>query len=189
MFLQGLYAALLSWRNSHAGSTWSWYMMWSGEIFFRSLERSNFYSVWPSSVVGDLSDRINSPIAMLRSCYFADRDVRDRINSPIAMCAIVLIRRSRFTRSCCFADRDLRDRAIFSWSRVRTPAEQYDLFYWSWVRFPGQIACFRPVWFMAYVTRPHKWWIRVMGKKPHGRKKTCDVTTLSVRLCGEGDWA
>ena len=102
--------------------------MWSGEIFFRSLERSNFYSVWPSSVVGDLSDQINSPIAMLRSCYFADRDVRDRINSPIAMCAIVLIRRSRFTRSCCFADRDLRDRAIFSWSRVRTPAEQYDLF-------------------------------------------------------------
>ena len=114
----------------------------------------------------------------------------DRVISPIAMCAIVLIRRSRFTRSCCFADRDLRDRAIFSWSRVRTPAEQYDLFYWSWVRFPGQIACFRPVWFMAYVTRPHKWWIRVMGKKkPHGRKKTCDVTTLSVRLCGEGDWA
>jgi len=77
-------------------------MMWSGEIFFRSLERSNFYSVWPSSVVGDLSDRINSPIAMLRSCYFADRDVRDRINSPIAIYAIVLFRRSRFTWSCYF---------------------------------------------------------------------------------------
>ena len=65
-------------------------MMWSGEIFFRSLERSNFYSVWPSSVVGDLSDRINSPIAMLRSCYFADRDSRDRVISLIAIYVIVL---------------------------------------------------------------------------------------------------
>ena len=152
MFLQGLYAALLSWRNSHVGSTWSWYMMWSGEIFFRSLERSNFLSVWPSSVDGDLSNRINLLIAIIQSCYFADRDVRDRINSPIMIYAIVLFRRSRFTRLCYFIDCDLRDRVIFSWSRVRTPAKQYDLFYWSWVRFPGQIVCFRPVWFMAYVT-------------------------------------
>ena len=130
MFLQGLYAALLSWRNSHVGSTWSWYMMWSGEIFFRSLERLNFWLVWPWSINSNL---------------------RDRNNSPIAVCAVVLFCQSRFTRLCYFADRDLRDRVIFSWSRVRTPAKQYDLFYWSWVRFPGQIACFRPVWFMAYV--------------------------------------
>ena len=114
MFLHGLYAALLSWRNSHVGSTWSWYMMWSGEIFFRSLERSNFLLVWPSSVDGDLSDRINSPIAIMRSCYFADCDVRDRINLPIASYAIVLFCRSRFTWSCSFADRDLRDRVILS---------------------------------------------------------------------------
>ena len=114
MFLQGWYAALLSWRNSHVGSTWSWYMMWSGEIFFRSLERLNFLSVWPLSVDGDLSDRINLPIAIMRSCYFADRDVRDRINSPIAIYAIVLFRWSRFTWSCYFADRDLRNCVILS---------------------------------------------------------------------------
>ncbi len=65
-------------------------MMWSGEIFFRSLERSNFLSVWPSSVDGDLSDRINLPIAIMRSCYFVDRDVRDRVVSPIAIYVIVL---------------------------------------------------------------------------------------------------
>jgi len=160
MFLQGLYAVLLSWRNSHVGSTWSWYMMWSGEIFFRSLERSNFLSVWPSSVDGNLSDRINSPIVIYTIMFFC---------------------RMWFTRSCYFVDHDLHDRVIFSWSRVWTPAKQYDLFYWSWVRFPGQIACFRPVWFMAYVTRPHKWWITVMEKKPHGRKKR-KATTVSVRL-------
>ncbi len=176
--------------------------MWPGQIsldLFRDLqvERSNLQSVWPSSVDGDLSNCINWAIAIMRSCYFADRDVRHRINSPIAIYAIVLFRRSQFTRSCYFAGRDstrscyfadhvLRDHVIFSWSRVRTPAKQYHLFYWSWVRFPGQIACFRPVWFMAYVTRPHKWWIRVMGKKPHGREKKCKVTVLSVRLWWRG---
>ena len=151
MFLQGLYTALLSWHNSHVGSTWFWYMMWSGEIFFRSLERLIFFwSVWPSSVNGDLSHCINSPIAIY---------------------AIVFFCRLQFMQSCYFVDCDLRDRVIFSWSRVQTPAKQYDLFYWSWVWFPGQIACFRLVWFMAYVTRPHKWWIRVMGKKPSWEEK------------------
>ena len=65
-------------------------MMWSGEIFFRSLERSNFLLVWTLSINGDLSDRINLLIAIMRLCYFADRDVRDLINSPIAIYAIVL---------------------------------------------------------------------------------------------------
>ncbi len=101
MFLQRLYAALLSWRNSHVGSTWSWYIMWSGEIFFRSLERSNFRSVWPSSVHGDLRDCNNLPIAIyaivlfcrlrfMRSCYFANRDSRDRVISSIVIYVIVL---------------------------------------------------------------------------------------------------
>ena len=138
MFLQGLYAVLLSWRNSHVGSTWSWYMMWSGEIFFRSLERSNFLSVWPSSVSGDLSDRINlliaimrssyfadrdvrnrinSPIAIMQSCYFADCNVRDRINLPIAIYAIVLFRRSQFTWSY-----------YFSRSKVQTPGQTVQFF-------------------------------------------------------------
>ena len=169
MFLQGLYAALLSWRNSHIGSTWSWYMMWSGEIFFRSLERSNFWLVWPSSIDGDLTDRINSQIVIY---------------------AMVFFRRYRFTQSCYFVDRDLCDRVIFSWSEVWTPAKQYDLFYWSWVRFPGQITCFRPVWFMAYVTRPHKWWIRVMGKKTSWEEKNPqgvnEVTIVSIRLRWRG---
>ena len=161
MFLQGLNAALLSWRNSHVGSTWSWYMMWSGEIFFRSLERSNFLSVWPSSFDGDLSDRINSPIAIVPSCYFADQ-----------VLLIVLFCRLRFARLCYFIDGNLCDRVIFSWSRVWTPAKQYDLFYWSWVQFPGQIACLKLVWFMAMSLAPTNgelgWW----GKKPHGREKT-----------------
>ncbi len=101
MFLQGLYIALLSWCNSHVGSTWSWYMMWSGEIFFRSLERSNFWSAWPSSIDGDLCYRNNSPIAIhaivlfcrsqfMRSYYFADCDLRDRVISSIAIYVIVL---------------------------------------------------------------------------------------------------
>ncbi len=60
------------------------------------------------SVDGNLSNRINLPIAIMRSCYFANCDVRNRINS--------------------FADCDLCDRVIFSWSRVRTPAKQCDFF-------------------------------------------------------------
>ncbi len=39
-------------------------MMWSGEIFFRSLERLNFRLVWPLSVDGDLRDCNNLPIAI-----------------------------------------------------------------------------------------------------------------------------
>ena len=82
------------------------------EIFFRSLERSNFLSVWLSSGDGDLSDRINLPIAIMRLCYFADRDLRD--------CVILVGQRFKpWAKQCNF--------------------------YWSWVRFPGQIACFRPV--------------------------------------------
>ena len=68
------------------------------------------------------------------------------------------------TRSCCFIDRDLRDRVNLVGRGFEPRTEQYD-FYWSWVQFPAQIACFRPVWSVAYVTRPHKWWIRVMWKK------------------------
>ena len=164
MFLQGLYAALLSWRNSHVESTWSWYMMWPGEIFFRFLEQSKFWSVWS---------------------WCADGDLWDCIISPIAIYAIVFFCRSQFTRSCYFVDRKLRDRVIFSWSRVRTPAKQYHNFNWSWVWFPGQIACFRPVWFMTYVTCRNKWWIRVMKKNLMGGKK-CKVTLLSVRLWWRG---
>ena len=108
MFLQGLYTALLSWRNSHVGSTWSWYMIWSGEIFFRSLEQSNFRSVWLSSVDGELSDRSKSPIAIY---------------------AIILFRRLRSTWSCCYFDnRDVRDRVIFNWSVVWTPGQPVQCF-------------------------------------------------------------
>ena len=82
-------------------------MLCSGEIFFRSLEKSKFLSVWPSSVDGDLSNCINLPIVIMRSSYFADRDVHGRINLPIAIYAIVL-----------FRNRNLRDCVIFSWSRV-----------------------------------------------------------------------
>ena len=60
----------------------------------------SFLLVWPSSVDGDLSDRTNLPIAIMRSCYFADRDVHDCINSPIVIYAIVLFRRSWFMWSC-----------------------------------------------------------------------------------------
>ena len=87
-------------------------MMWSGEIFFRSLERSNFLSVWPSSVDGDLSNRINSPITIMPSSYFADCDVHDCINLPIAIYAIVLFCQSQFAQSCYFVDHDLRDCVI-----------------------------------------------------------------------------
>ena len=86
----------------------------------------------------------------------------DRVISPIAMCAIVLIRRSRFTRSCYFADRDSRNCVIsaiaiyvivlFLVGPGFEPRPNSTIFYWSWVWFPGQIACVRPVWFMAYVT-------------------------------------
>ncbi len=156
---QGLYTARLSWHNSHVGSTWSWYMMWSGEIFFRSLERSNFWSAWPSSIDGDLCYRNNSPIAIYVIVLFCQSQFH----------AIVLFCRSRFTWSCYFANRDLRDCVILVGPRFKPRASM--IFYWSWAQFPGQIACFRTVWFMAYVTPPHKWWIRVMEKKPHGREK------------------
>ena len=92
-------------------------MMWSGEIFFRSLERSNFLSVWPSSVDGDLSDRINLPIAIMRSCYFADCDVRDCINLPIAI-----------MRSCYFADHDVHD-------RINSPIAIYTIVLFRRLRF------------------------------------------------------
>ena len=48
-------------------------------------------------------------------------------------------------------------RSWFMWwreigrSRVQTLDQTAWSFYWSWVWFPGQVACFRPVWFMAYV--------------------------------------
>ncbi len=103
--------------------------MWPGQIFFRSLERSNF-------LIG---------LAVIRqwqftqSYYFAYCNLRDRVILPIAIYVIVLFCRSQFTWSC-----------YFSRSKVRTPDQTVRSFYWSWVQFPGQIACVRPVWFMAY---------------------------------------
>ena len=138
--------------------------MWHDEISL-DLIMLSFRSVWPSSVDGELSD-----------CS----------KSPIAIYAIILFRRSRSARSCYFDDRDVRDRVIFNWSVVRTPRPNSAIFDWSWVQFPGQIDCFRPVWFMAYVTRPHKWWIRVMGKKNLMGGKKRELTTLSVRLRWRG---
>jgi hypothetical protein len=60
----------------------------------------------------------------MRSFYFADRDLRDRVILTIAMCAIVLF-------------------LIGPW--FEPPGQTVRFFYWSWVQFPGQIACFRPV--------------------------------------------
>ncbi len=93
--------------------------MWPGEIFFRSLEWSNFCSVWSLSIDGNLCNHIISPIMIY---------------------AIVLFYWFQFMRSC-----------YFSRSKVWTPDQTVQFFYWSWVQFLDQINCFRPVWFMAYV--------------------------------------
>ena len=178
MFLQGSYVALLSWRNSRVGSTWFRYSMsdhdvaWAGTIPMWDSTWSWYsmsdHGVARSDLFGDLfklKPEVRSAIdlaifAMVifhRSRYFVDRDLRDRDLAIVIFCRsrhfvdrdlrnldlpIVIFRRSRFTWS-----------SYFSWSRVRTPDQTVRSFYWSWVRFPGQIACFRPVWFMAYVNQ------------------------------------
>ena len=118
--------------------------MWPGQIslgLFRDLqvERSNFWSVWPSSI-GHVPRGIMILLSM-RSCYYVGQDLHYCVISSIAFYVIVWIHRSWFMRLCWF-----------SRSRVRTPDRTVRIFYWSWVRFPGQIACFRPVWSVAYVT-------------------------------------
>ena len=80
MFLQGLYGALLSWRNSHVGSAWSWYMMWPGQIFFRSPEQSNFL----------IGLAVVRRWRFTRLYYFADHDLHDRVISPITIYVIML---------------------------------------------------------------------------------------------------
>ncbi len=163
MFLQGLYAALLSCRNSHVGSTWSWYMMWSGEIFFRSLERSNFWSVWPSS--GNLSNRINSPIAIY---------------------AIVFFRRLRFTQLCYFVDRDLRDRVILVGRRFKPWAKQCNIFigpgFDSQARLPVSGQCDSWPMSLAPTNGELGWW----KKNLMGGKKKREVTTVSVSFWWRG---
>ncbi len=141
MFLQGLYVALLSWykfpcRVLHDPGIWCDLVRSSLDLLKdRIFDRSGGC---PSTAI--------YAIVLIRQSR-----LRDRVISPIAIYASVLFCRSQFTPSCCFVDCNLCDRVIFSWSRVQTLAKQYDLFYWSWVRFPDQIACFRPVRFMAYV--------------------------------------
>ncbi len=138
MFLQGLYIALLSWNNSHVGSTWFlvYYVgSWSGQV--RSLKIS--FS-WMIKFFDCLA--VVHWWQFTRLYYFADRDLRDLV--------IFADRNSR--DRVIFDDRDLCDRVIFVGPRFKPQAKQCDLFYWSWIRFPGQIACFRPVWFMAYVS-------------------------------------
>ena len=62
-------------------------MMWSGEIFFRSLERSRS-GRRPSTAIYAIV--IIRRSRFTRSYYFADRDSRDRVISSITIYVIVL---------------------------------------------------------------------------------------------------
>ncbi len=136
MFLQGLYVTLLSWCNSHVGSTWFLVYdvgSWCGQV--RSLKIS--FS-WMIAFLIGLA--IIHWWQFMQSCYFAHHDLHDCVILPIMIYKNVLFCWSQFKWLC-----------YVSGSKVWTPGQTVWFFYWSWVWFPGQIPCFRPVWFMAYV--------------------------------------
>ena len=103
MFLQGLYVALLSWHNSHVGSTWFlvYYVgSWCGQV--RSLK---IPFSWTIEFLISLA--VVCWWRFKRSCYFADCNLHDRV---------------------IFADRNLCDHVILAGPRFEPRAKQYNLF-------------------------------------------------------------
>ena len=146
---------------------WSWIFFPRSKVFERSGHR-------PSS------DGLVPRGRCARSVFFCPRRVR---NLYCFKCAICCILRARAVHDLCLIRaRSVRDLWIFlrpsharcfCRSRVRTPDHPARPFYWSQVRFLGQIACYRPVESVAYVTRPHDWRIRLACgkiKPPWGKK-------------------
>ena len=145
----------------------------------------DFLLVWPSSVDGDLSDRANSLIAIMQSCYFADHDVRDCINLPIAIYTIVLFRRSQFTWSC-FLPIAIYVIVLFLVGPGFEPRPNSTIFFIgpgfdSQARSPVSGQCDSWHMSLAPINGELGWW----GKNLMGGKK-CKVTTVSLRLRWRG---